>query len=653
MAREYGPVFTFWLGGSPHVVVADTELAREAFRRNEFAGRPKSYFGGQLSNEEHRDVAFTDYGHTWEALRRVAHSAVQKYSTNDKLVVLANDCVDRCVKDMIDKEGVGKPFAVRDYVYLMVLNILATSTFGQSYGLDDPEFRQIKYSIYDFRREAGARLLLWEFSPIIRLLDKSLVKKQRMVWQEMKDTIRKKFIKHYDDYNELIERDFCDALISAKNDALRDGKESAPYLTDTNLSMAIIDLFIAGTDTTQQTFQWIILLMTYYPEMQQKLRQEIEQEIESQIGDRMPTHEDRNRCHYVMAFIAETLRARNPLPSALPHKAVVTSNYTIPKDTAVFVYQGIILRNDSDWENAEKFIPERFVDSAGQFITTRPKAYIPFGVGRRVCPGERLAIADLFLILVRFLQLTQDYEITVDSELGIKADPNITDSYSPLPPGPFPLPIIGNVLAFKSTKSVFDVFKDFGYEYGPVYTFWIFNRPHVMVTDVDIAREAFRKNDFAGRPDSYFGSQLSNDRFQDVLFTDYGHTWEALRRVALSAAQKYSTNDKLVYLAVDCVDQTVKEMLNREGTDRAFNPQNYIYLMFLNIMSASAFGQRFILYNIEDKEFKQIKYALKDFGKEAGSRFLLWEFSPLLRFLDKKLAQKQRTIIAELVEMIR
>ncbi|CAG2122785.1 unnamed protein product, partial [Medioppia subpectinata] len=155
--------------------------------------------------------------------------------------------------------------------------------------------------------------------------------------------------------------------------------------------------------------------------MQQKLRQE----IESQIGDRMPTHEDRNRCHYVMAFIAETLRVKNVVPSGVFHRAVVDStigNYSVPKDTMVFVYQGYVLKNTKHWTNAEEFMPERFLDM-DQFITTRPKAYIPFGLGRRVCLGEKLAIANLFLVLVRFLQSTQDYDIVLDSHNGIEADP--------------------------------------------------------------------------------------------------------------------------------------------------------------------------------------------------------------------------------------
>ncbi|CAG2100871.1 unnamed protein product [Medioppia subpectinata] len=150
----------------------------------------------------------------------------------------------------------------------------------------------------------------------------------------------------------------------------------------------------------------------------------------------MPTHEDRNRCHYVMAFIAETLRARNVVPTGLPHKAIVNTKldkYTIPENMGVWVYQGIVCSNNKDWQNEREFKPERFIDSEGQYMTTRPKAYIPFGVGRRVCPGERLAIADLFLVLVRFLQLTQDYEIILDSNGGIDPNPDITDQLAPYP----------------------------------------------------------------------------------------------------------------------------------------------------------------------------------------------------------------------------
>ncbi|CAG2165010.1 unnamed protein product [Oppiella nova] len=425
LAKQYGPVFTFWLGNRPHVIVSDIGLAREAFKKNDFAGRSITFF----------DVIFDDYGHRWEALRRVAHSAVQKYSRNDKLVNVANDSVDRMVKTMIETEGPGKAFDPKTYIYLVFLNIFATSAFGISYNLDDYEFKRIKYILKDFSKKAGSRLLLWEFSPLIRLLDRKLVIEKDDNIIEFIDICQKKFVSHQKDYSESIERDFCDALITAKNEALREGKESVPYLTDANLTMT------------------------------------------------------------------------------------------------------------SHWD---------------------------------------------------------------------------------------------------------EVFRQLAKQYGPVLTFWLGNRPHVIVSDIGLAREAFKKNDFAGRSITFFGHLLSNEKHSDVIFDDYGHRWEALRRVAHSAVQKYSTNDRLVNVANDSVDRMVKTMIETEGPGKAFDPKTYIYLVFLNILATSAFG---ISYNLEDYEFKRIKYILKDFSKKAGSRLLLWEFSPLIRLLDRKLVKENDDNVIEFIDI--
>ena len=86
-------------------------------------------------------------------------------------------------------------------------------------------------------------------------------------------------------------------------------------------------------------------------------------------------------------------------------------------------------------QDSLNFKPERFLDSKGKYLTTRPKTFIPFGVGRRVCLVEKLAIADLFLVLVRFLQKTYDYEIVLhmnNDENSLLPDPNPLE-YHPKP----------------------------------------------------------------------------------------------------------------------------------------------------------------------------------------------------------------------------
>ena len=104
-----------------------------------------------------------------------------------------------------------------------------------------------------------------------------------------------------------------------------------------------------------------------------------------------------------------------------------------PLHTSV-LFQGHIMHQEEHWDKPYEFIPERFLDSDGKYVSTRSKAYIPFGVGRRVCLGEKLLINDLFLVLVRLLQKTSDYEIVLYCDFNQDiafSDPNITHVYHP------------------------------------------------------------------------------------------------------------------------------------------------------------------------------------------------------------------------------
>ena len=88
------------------------------------------------------------------------------------------------------------------------------------------------------------------------------------------------------------------------------------------------------------------------------------------------------------------------------------------------VFQGHIMHKEEHWPNAQEFRPERFLQN-GKLIS-KPKAFIPFSVGRRVCLGERLALADLFLFLTRFIQKTAEYDLTLHYTGGdTEPDPSV------------------------------------------------------------------------------------------------------------------------------------------------------------------------------------------------------------------------------------
>ncbi|XP_054162935.1 farnesoate epoxidase-like [Oppia nitens] len=442
LAKKYGPIFTVYLGNSPQIIVTDPVIARDVFNKLDFTGRTQETFLVRLIGD---GVIMADYGPNWETRRNVVHAAAKKYSNNERLVNVVVDCVDKTVETMLKTIGPNKPIKPSDYIYLTFLNIMANSAFNENYNIHDQEFQLIKHVFKDILIETGISLFFWEYSKLMKCLNYKLIDKIVENFHKIRELMIEKLKNHYLDYDPCIERDFCDTLIAAKNNALLrdvgqgegvgDSKQSvAKYLTDDKIGLTVFDMLIAGTDTSYNTFQWMLLFLANDLMVQKKLRKE----ISDKIGDRLPTLDDRQRLHYVMAFISESLRFRNVSPLGLVHKAIVGSkigDYIIPKNVKVSVYQGFILRNDSNkyWTNPNDFIPERFLDSDNHYMINRLQqtAYIPFGVGRRVCLGEKLAIADLFLVLTRFLQSTQNYDIVLDSYQGFDADPNNGDSISP------------------------------------------------------------------------------------------------------------------------------------------------------------------------------------------------------------------------------
>lgn len=433
---KYGPVFTVWMGTTPMVFISDLELIKEAFnsRNNEFMGRPDIIIRDLITQGKGIDVMFTDYGPVWVSLRRVAHAGVRKLAASDKLAYMVRDSVDNTVALILKNEGTDKAFSPFNYIYLSVYNIIARSAFGKRYSLDDPEFIYIKNSFDYFRHNVNS-LTLIDRLPIIKPFYYKTFNKVSQTLLSLSNTITRKYREHLTDNQKGVIRDFCDGLIEAKEEAIAEVKESAPHLSDNNLSFVIFNLFFAGSDTSNYMMRWIILLMANNLEMQTKLRDE----IETVIGDRVALLEDRMKCHYVNAFISECLRFRPVAPISLSHAAMCDAkigNYFVPKGCFVAPLIWTLHSSKQYWTKPEEFDPTRFLQSDGQFIKAKIPYYIPFSTGRRICLGEKLALADLFLITVRLLQKTADYMFVLPDGEGsadLEPDSNVLFLCTPNP----------------------------------------------------------------------------------------------------------------------------------------------------------------------------------------------------------------------------
>ena len=199
---------------------------------------------------------------------------------------------------------------------------------------------------------------------------------------------------------------FCHALVSAQREAEEEDKEISKFLTTNNLMNVVGDLFFAGTDTSKNTLGWIFLFICKKQEMQDRTRMEILSVVGSMDSIPLPEHKD--ECPFTMAFIAEVMRFRTIFPNGVPHKTTadtVLAGHSIPKGTIV-LYPTFTALHDTDcFPDPHSFNPDRFLVD-GKFSKLAYPYFIPFGVGRRSCPGNQLALLTMFLVIARMMQRT-------------------------------------------------------------------------------------------------------------------------------------------------------------------------------------------------------------------------------------------------------
>lgn len=162
------------------------------------------------------------------------------------------------------------------------------------------------------------------------------------------------------------------------------------------------DLFIAGTETNSTTVEWALAELLRNPEAMANAKVE----INFIVGpNRFVRDSNLLEFPYLQAVVTETLRLHPPSPFLIPHKAESDAEifgFFIPGNTQILVNAWAIGRDSSIWENAERFEPERFL---GRDIETigRDFEMIPFGAGRRICPGISLALRIVPLMLASLI----------------------------------------------------------------------------------------------------------------------------------------------------------------------------------------------------------------------------------------------------------
>nr|XP_060622712.1 cytochrome P450 2J5-like [Anolis sagrei ordinatus] len=400
LSKQYGNIFTMWMGNLPVVVLSGFEAVREGLvdHSEEFSERPQTPYSSLIGRG--KGIVLSN-GHVWKQQRRFGLVTLRKLGVGKKnMEAQIEEESQQLVEVFAHKKG--QPFDPALPITNSVSNVICAVTFGYRFSLEDATFNKLIDALAYTLKFAGSLFhLLYEILPwLMKHLPgphKEAFRATEMLLSLAKTEIQKhKEQKSFQEPRDLI--DFY--LLEMEKDQKRN--DSTSTYDEENLAQNIHDLFIAGTETTATSLKWAILLLTNHPDIQDKVYKEIEDVLSSSSF----SYQDLKKLPYTNAVLHEIQRSKYPLLFGLPRqtaKDVKMRGCLIPKGTAIMPNLRSVLLDPEHWKSPEKFNPNHFLDQDGHFVAR--DEYLIFGAGARVCLGEQLARMEFFIFLVSLLRV--------------------------------------------------------------------------------------------------------------------------------------------------------------------------------------------------------------------------------------------------------
>ncbi|XVF20603.1 hypothetical protein REPUB_Repub12eG0014900 [Reevesia pubescens] len=398
LSQKYGPVFSLQLGSRLLVVVSSSTAAEECFIKNDIilANRPK-FISGKYFGYNYTTVSTSSYGDHWRNLRRIG--AIEIFSSsrlNASMSVRKDEIRRLLLKLSRDSRQDFAKVELKSMLADMTLNNIMRMVAGKRYYGDEvtneEEAREFRELIAAAFRNSGAANPA-DYLPILNWFGQGFEKKVSKLGKRINGFFQKLIDEHRSNRQE---NTMIDHLLSLQ--------ESEPhYYTNEIIKGLILVLILAGTDTSAITLEWAMSNLLNHPEVLKKARAE----IDSQIGqENLIDEEDVFKLHYLQSIIFETLRLYPAAPLLLPHMPstdCTIGGYNVPRGAIVLVNAWAIHRDPKLWDDPTSFKPERFENDDPK-LAERSHKLMPFGLGRRACPGASLAQRVVGLTLGSLIQ---------------------------------------------------------------------------------------------------------------------------------------------------------------------------------------------------------------------------------------------------------
>ncbi|KAL6503645.1 hypothetical protein OROGR_025568 [Orobanche gracilis] len=402
---KYGPILTLKMGTRTMIIISGADLAREALieKGQIFATRPRENPTRAIFSCNKFTVNAALYGPMWRSLRRNMVQNMLSAARLKEFRCVRDSAMDKLIERLkYEAAANGGTVWVLRNARFAVFCILLDMCFGVE--MDEETIEKVDQMMKTVLIVLDPRLD--DYLPILSPLFSKQWKKVQQVRNEQIETLvpliekRRNAVENPGSDKTAASFAYLDTLFDLKIE----GRKSSP--SNPEIVTLCSEFINGGTDTTATAVEWAVARMIETPEIQTRLYDE----IRSTVGEGTKIEEkDVEKMPYLNAVVKELLRKHPPTYFSLTHAVTEPAKlggYDIPTDANVEFFLPGISDDPNLWADPEKFDPDRFwagreeVDITG---VTGVKM-IPFGIGRRICPGLSMATVHVSLMLARMVQ---------------------------------------------------------------------------------------------------------------------------------------------------------------------------------------------------------------------------------------------------------
>ncbi|KAH7865335.1 hypothetical protein Vadar_005309 [Vaccinium darrowii] len=414
LSQRYGPILLLKMGRAPTLVVSSAEIAKEilktqdvtfSYRVQTRAGKAVLYGGC--------DLVFSPPGEFWRQARKISISQLLNLNRVLSFDFVREEEVAGWIENIRAASVDGAPIKLGGLFVQISSNMISRCVLGRKSENEDDNkrFGELSRSAMDL---IGA-FCFEDFFPSLGWIDvlTGFVKRLKNTSEGLDSFLDELIEQHRSfkgNYDQPDKSCFLEILLKLQ----REGMMGMDFSQD-NVKAIILNMFMGGTDTTSSTMEWAMAeLMKNSTKMKKA-----QEEVRRVVGKKSKVDEhDIAQMEYLKCVVKETLRLHPPAPFLVPRessRSAKLGGYDIPQKTRVFINVWAIQRDPNYWDNPEEFLPERFADNPIDF-RGQDFQFIPFGAGRRGCPGISFGVMELEGVLANLLYWF-DWKLPIGEEL--------------------------------------------------------------------------------------------------------------------------------------------------------------------------------------------------------------------------------------------